>query len=120
MPSCLARDALPETAETRAQLQRGGTRRRVAGGDRDVEGWQGMLMQAEGFSRESFETIARHGTAADARRNRQSESRMRLTIVEHGYAEKFVREALAALLAGAKLGCAVQTLARLEFESADR
>jgi hypothetical protein len=40
--------------------------------------------------------------------------------VKHGYAEKFVREALAALLAGAKLGCAVQTLARLEFESADR
>jgi hypothetical protein len=61
-----------------------------------------MLMQAEGLSGESLEAIARDGSAADARCNGQTEPRVRLIVLEHGHAEEFVCEALAALLACAK------------------
>ena len=108
--------------QTRAKIAAGREPRRLAGGDRDIDRGQAVLIQAEGLTRHAFDEIARHRAAAGARGDRQPQACMILVICEHGQNEVRIGEPPASLPHHAKLGRLVQSLARLErqFGRADR
>ena len=55
--------------EAGTQLSNARLPRRFAGGHGDVDRRQGVLIQPKGLSCETFDAIARHGGAEDARRD---------------------------------------------------
>jgi hypothetical protein len=79
-----------------------------------------VLIQAKGFSRESFDAIACHGGAKSAGRNRQSQARITFMIGQNRQTEVRIGQFSAALPYRAKFGRLVQTLARLERQPLDK
>jgi hypothetical protein len=110
------------SVQARAKIAAGREPRRLAGGDRDIDRGQAVLIQAEGLARHAFDEIARHRAAAGARGDRQPQACMILVICEHGQNEVRIGEPPASLPHHAKFGRLVQSLARLErqFGRTDR
>ena len=79
-----------------------------------------MLVQTKGLAREAFDAIARYSGAEGARRDAQTQSRIRFIVGQNGKAEKCIGELSAAPLHITKFGRLVQTLARLERKGTDR
>jgi hypothetical protein len=73
-----------------------------------------VLVEAERFTRETLQVIARDSGAARASCDRKAESRMAVMIGEHRQGKVGIRHSLAVLPNRAKLGRLVQALARLE------
>ena len=111
-----SQNALPMSVETGAQILRLRMTRGVARRHRDVDRREGMLVQTEGFPCKTLDTIARHGGAEGARRNRQAQPWMTFIIGQDRQAEEGVGQSSAALSNGGKLGRLMQTLARLEIQ----
>lgn len=85
----------------------------------DIDGRQVMLVQAKRFSRQTLDSITGNGAGTGARRDRQSEPRVRFMIGQNGQAKIRVGKSFAALPNIAKFGRLVQTLARLELQCTD-
>jgi len=103
-----------------AQIARGGMSCGITRCNSDIDGRQGLLIQAKGFSRQALDTIARNGGSAAARRYGQAEPRMSFIVGQNGQAKVCVGKSSAALPYCAKFGRLVQTLARLERQFTDR
>ena len=110
------RDVLPMLLKADSQIRRRSDARRVACGHSDVDLRQLVLVQAKGFSRQAFDTIAGHGGAESASRYRQTQACVTFLIGEHRHIEVRVRQSTAALPDRAKFGRLMQTLARLELQ----
>ena len=66
------------------QIAQGCLPRRFAGGDGDIDRRQGVLVQAEGFSCETFDAIAGDRGAKGTGRYAQSQARMGFMIGQDG------------------------------------
>jgi len=110
------RDVLPMLLKADSQIRRRSNARRVACGHSDVDRRQIVLVQAKGFSRQAFDTVAGHGGAERASRYRQTQSRMTFMICEYRHTEVRIGQPAAALADLAKFGRLMQTLARLELQ----
>jgi hypothetical protein len=88
--------------------------------DGNIDRWQRVLVQAKGFTGESFDAVASNGTAEDASGDAQSQPRMSFIIGEDRQGEKCIAEFSAPPLHIAKFGRLVQSLARLERKFTDR
>jgi hypothetical protein len=110
------RDLLPMLLKADSQIRRRSNARRVACGHSDVDRRQLVLVQAKGFSREAFDTVAGHGGAESASRYRQTQTRMTFMIREYRHTEVRIGQPAAALPDLAKFGRLMQTLARLELQ----
>jgi hypothetical protein len=100
--------------QARAQILEARKPRSVARRHGDIDRRQRMLNQAEGLSRQTLDTVAQHGVAAGARRDREPKPRIRFMVCQNGQAKIGVGKSSAALPRSAKFGRLVQTLARLE------
>jgi len=109
-------DALPMPQQARAQIGRRRAARAVAHRHRDIDGREGMLVQAKGLAREALQEVARDRAAAGTRRYREPEAWMIFVVGEYRQCKVRVGESLAALPYLAKFGRLVQSLARLELE----
>ena len=79
-----------------------------------------MLVQTKGFTRQAFNSIARHGRAEGAGRDRKAKPRMTFIIGQNRQTKKRVAQSFAALPKGAKFGRLMQSLARLERQPLDQ
>ena len=108
------------SVEARAEFIQLGRARGFPNRDGNIDRWQRVLVQAKGFTGESFDAIAGNGAAEDTRRYAQSQPRMSFIVGQHRQREKCIAEFSAAPLHIAKFGRLVQSLARLERKFTDR
>ena len=88
--------------------------------DGNIDRRQRVLVQAKGFTGESFDAVAGDGTAENAGRDAQPQPRMAFVIGQNRQGKKCIGEFSAAPLHVAKFGRLVQSLARLECQFTDR
>jgi hypothetical protein len=106
--------------EARAQIGEARKPRGISCRNHDIDGGQGMLVQAKGFSRQALDTIAGNGAGAGARRYCQAQPRISFMVCQNRQAKISVCKFFAALPNLAKFGRLVQSLARLERQFTDR
>jgi hypothetical protein len=115
-----SRDALPKLRQARLQIAQSRKPCGLAGCNGDIDGRQSVLVQAKGFSRQTLDTISDNGSTAGARRNGETQPRIRFMVCQNRQAKKGVCKSSAALPYSAKFGRLVQTLARLERQFTNR
>ena len=106
--------------ETGAQFRELGLARRFPNRDGNIDRRQGVLVQAKGFTGESFDAVAGDGGTKNARRDAQAQARISFMIGQDCQRKERIGEFSAAPFHVAKFGRLMQSLARLERKFTDR